>query len=454
MTSRVPLRLRVTVAFALAMTISLVGLGVFVYYRVEATLFSQARAALGAQMAILEGSSRTDRAGATSAMNGEFFGQVLTGQGDVVVSSPHLVGPVVEANLLPRPGGPEVVVEQSVALERGDDPEAALVLLRREGDHVLAVGTSKEDLADALGGLRTQLFVGGPLALVLSAFAGYLAAGTALRPMEHMRRRAAAISANSSGERLPLPAARDEVHRLGRTLNEMLDRLDAGLHRERRFVAEASHELRTPLALLKLELELALARPRSPEELTAAIRSAGEEVDRLTRLSEDLLLLAASDDRRLLLDRSDIAVGPMLVALAERFAALADQDGRRITVACDGSLAVQADGARLDRALSNLVDNALRHGAGDVELSAHLTDRRVSIRVADHGRGLPAVGDGARAFERFSRDSASRSRGGRGLGLPIVHAIVAEHDGTVTIADRADTQGVVVTVEISGRRTA
>ena len=169
---------------------------------------------------------------------------------------------------------------------------------RGEGDQVLVVGTSREDLDDALRGVRTQLLIGGPL---LSCWPRSPATagrgGTAAdRTDESGRRRPS--PRQHSGERLPLPAARDEIHRLGVTLNQMLDRLDAGLQRERRFVAEASHELRTPLALLRMELDLALARPRPTEELSQPCESASEEVDRLTSLSEDLLLLAASTRAR------------------------------------------------------------------------------------------------------------------------------------------------------------
>ena len=164
---------------------------------------------------------------------------------------------------------------------------------------VIVAGASLEDRQEALDGLVAQLFVVGPLALLLTALGGYLLAGAALRPVEAMRRRAAEIGSDRADRRLPLPPANDEIRRLGETLNDMLGRLEAGLVRERRFVADASHELRTPLALLKTELELASRRPRSREELEAALRSAREEVERLVRLAEDLLVLARADDGRL-----------------------------------------------------------------------------------------------------------------------------------------------------------
>ncbi|MCF4123056.1 ATP-binding protein [Antribacter sp. KLBMP9083] len=450
MRDRWPLRQRVVAVFTAAATIAFVALGLFVYYRVEATLHDQARVSLDAQMDALADLPESARRGAIGAMTGEFFGQVLTPAGAVVVSSPQLSGSMVTGDLPGLAQGEDVVVERPVLLIEEDEREAAILLLRRDGDQVLAVGTSREDLDDALWGVRTQLLIGGPLALVLASVAGYLAAGAALRPMERMRRHAEAISAQSSGERLPLPAARDELHQLGLTLNQMLDRLEAGLQRERRFVAEASHELRTPLALLKLELDLALAQPRSADELVAVLRSADEDVDRLTRLSDDLLLLASSQDGRPPPDQSDVDVRSLLKKSAARFSARARQEGRRIVVRCEGRPVVRAHAGRLERALSNLVDNAVRHGAGDVELRSTWQDGRVSIWVTDRGPGLDDALR-ARVFEPFGRSSAPRAQGGRGLGLTIVQAIVSELDGTVTVENRSDGGGTVATMTLPGR---
>jgi signal transduction histidine kinase len=460
----VPLRLRVVAVFTAAATIAFVGLGLFVYYRVEATLHDQARVALDAQMDALADLPESGRRAAIEAMTGEFFAQVLTPDGTLVASSPQLSGPVATGDLpVPAPGegpgediGEDVEVKRPVRLvedegEEGDEGEAAILLLRRDGDQVLLVGTSREDLDDALWGVRTQLLIGGPLALLLASAAGYLAAGTALRPMERMRRHAEAVSAHSAGERLPLPAAHDEIRRLGLTLNQMLDRLDTGLQRERRFVAEASHELRTPLALLKLEIDLALAQPRPTDELVAALRSAGEEVDRLTRLSDDLLLLASAQDGRSLQDQTDVDVRSLLKTSAARYSARAGQEGRRIVVRCDGRPIVRAHAGRFERALSNLVDNAVRHGAGDIELGSGWSDGRVSIWVTDHGPGLD---DELRAhvLEPFGRSPTPRSQDGRGLGLTIVQAIVAELHGTVIIENGSSDGGTVATIAVPGRR--
>ena len=148
---------------------------------------------------------------------------------------------------------------------------------------MLVVGTTSQDRAETLSSLRYQLLIAGPVAVILATIAGYLLAGLSLHPVEEMRRRAAAISAEKPGERLPVPATGDEVQRLGETLNSMLGRLEAAFEREREFVADAGHELRTPLALLRTELELALRHGETVEELRQAVSACSEEVDRLAR---------------------------------------------------------------------------------------------------------------------------------------------------------------------------
>ena len=169
---------------------------------------------------------------------------------------------------------------------RGLDGEwRTLAVPANVGGHagVAVIGRSLEQRDEALDRLLNEFLIGGPAALLLAILAGYGVAAAALRPVEAMRRRAAAITASTAGQRLPVPPSRDELARLAETLNDMLTRLEAALEHERRFVDDASHELRTPLALLKTELELALRHPRSRDELEQTLRSAAEDTDRLVR---------------------------------------------------------------------------------------------------------------------------------------------------------------------------
>ena len=285
---------------------------------------------------------------------------------------------------------------------------------------------AREDRDEALASLLAVMLVVGPAALLVATGVGYAVAGGALRPVEAMRREAAAISAESSGRRLPLPEARDELRRLGETLNTMLDRLDAGLVRERRFVADAGHELRTPLSLLRTELELALRRERTPGELRDAIASAREDVERLIGLAEGLLVLDRAAEAPLRLEPIELRV--LLDSVARRFRARAEAEGRAIAVA--GAGAVSADRERLEQALACLVDNALAHGAGEVRLEATREGDEAVVRVSDDGAGFP---DGflPHAFERFSRSDESRAGGGAGLGLATVASVARAHGGRV-----------------------
>jgi signal transduction histidine kinase len=234
-----------------------------------------------------------------------------------------------------------------------------------------------------------------------------------------------------------VPEANDELHRLGDTVNAMLTRLEATLARERALVADAGHELRTPLAILKLELELALSSDGSDGELHARVRSAAEEVDRLSRLADDLLVIARAEQGRLPLERQRLEVGEVLGSVAGRFAAAAGSRGRAVRWEGSPSLRVEADRARLEQALTNMVSNALRHGSGPVVLRAGRSNGSVELHVLDEGSGF-SPGFLPRAFERFSRADPARTGGGAGLGLSIVQVIAEAHGGEAHAENRED----------------
>lgn len=309
-----------------------------------------------------------------------------------------------------------------------------LALPFRAGDRRFAgvVATPLSGRDEAVLELRDRMLIAGPPLLLLAALAGYGVASVALRPVERMRRRAAGITAAAPGERLPVPPARDELAQLGRTLNEMLARLESALERERNLVANASHQFRTPLAILKMELELALRRNRSKDELRAAARSAAEEADRLSALADKLLFLAKSDRRELAhTEVTDVAVS--LERVEERYERQARAAGREIRVDAPPGLAVMADPAQLEQALQNMVENALRHGEGAVTLSARERLDRVLLHVRDEGQGFDP-GFVSQAFERFSRGSVARAAvPGSGLGLSIVEAIARANGGSAGV---------------------
>ncbi|MDQ2982847.1 MAG: ATP-binding protein [Actinomycetota bacterium] len=439
--SRLPIRLRLTLVFALATAVVLFGAGVLVYQHVASDLSSSLNQSLRSRAqdltALVEhgGSLRGTRSPLIE--RGESFAELVSRDGRVLDSTPpigsrRLLG---RAELRQARSKPTFIDRDSVP---GLNERARLLAVpaERNGEHfVLVVGASLENRAETLRSLVDAFLIGGPLTLLLVSVGAYFLAGAALRPIEAMRSRAREISTASLDERLPVPTARDEVARLGETLNEMLARIEDGLARERRFVADASHELRTPLALLKSELELALRRGRSPDELQAAIRSAASETNRLERIAEDLLLLARSEQGTLPVRREPTDVTDVLESVAGRFAARAESEGRSLSVHAGGAPVVAADRLRLEQALGNLVDNALRHGSGSVRLTAASLDGSLELHVLDEGAGFPDAFLPT-AFDRFSRGDESRSGGGSGLGLAIVETVARAHEGSAHAANR------------------
>jgi two-component system, OmpR family, sensor kinase len=450
--SRLPIRVRLTAAFALAMVLVLAAAGLFVYLRLKDDLDESLDAALGARAAAVAGSGDASAGAPEEADEG--FAQVLSGSGEVleteggtgdpVLTGAERVSAAAGARLSlerPVPGiegtvrilaGP-VTAEQGAAGDAAGGPGGDAVAPATELD-VFAVGQSLDDRDETLSGVVASFAIGGPIAVLLASLVGYLLATAGLRPVEAMRRRAGEVSLTHEDERLPLPAAHDEVRRLGETLNEMLDRLRRSFDRERRFVADASHELRTPVAVIKAELEAALRAGGHDAQVREALVAALEECDHLAQLAEDLLVVARAAEGELPVRREPIEVRPLLEGVRARFGDRAREHGRGLRVDGGDGLRIEGDDLRLRQALGNLVDNALRHGAGDVVLRARRSDSYggVEVEVADDGPGFDPDLAG-RAFERFARGDAARTRGGTGLGLAIVRAIAEAHGGRAEI---------------------
>jgi signal transduction histidine kinase len=347
---------------------------------------------------------------------------------------------------LSRAQAETIEVERRGVVEAGEPTRLLATPVRAQDQRlVVVVGTSLEEQREALGNLLALLAIGGPIALLLASLAGYGVAAGALRPVDAMRRRAAAIEDVDPGQRLPVPPADDEIARLGDTLNAMLARLEGAFERERTFVSDASHELRTPLAILKTEIELALRAGRTNEELHDALRSAGEETDRLAQLAEDLLVIARSDRGRLPVRLTSVAAADLLEDLRQRFARRAAEQDRAVDVAAEPGLELTVDPLRMEQALGNVVDNALRHGGGPIYLAASQDDGVAALRVSDSGPGFP---DGflGQAFERFTRADEARGRGGTGLGLAIAAAIARAHGGEARARNR-DVGGADISIE-------
>jgi signal transduction histidine kinase len=298
--------------------------------------------------------------------------------------------------------------------------------------------------------LEGTLAVGLPFLVALVAGLAWAVTGRALRPVEAMRAEVEAISGGTLHRRVPDPGSGDEVSRLARTMNAMLDRLEGASTRQRQFVSDASHELRSPVAAIRAQLEVALAEPDADWPAVAR-RALGEEA-RLETLVSDLLLLASTDEQRELRGAVDVDVAALAREEAARH--------RRLPVSLDGVVdggACHVIGRpdQLTRVVANLLDNACRHAQTKVRASVARDNGDVRLLVDDDGPGIP-IEDRDRVFERFTRLDPSRVRadqGSAGLGLALVRAVVERHHGTVRV-DEAPSGGARLRVDLPAAPTA
>jgi two-component system OmpR family sensor kinase len=449
--NRLPIRWRLTLAFAVALTVVLTAVGAFLHFQLSSDVDRdierdlRTRAAQLSGLLMREPISALPTAAAEQLEPDETIAQILTPTGGVVAATAY-----ADVRLLTREQLRDAALGELFVDRPGDarlDESLrvfAMPVHARDENFIVVVTDSLDERAQTLASTLGVEIVGLAAALAASCGVGYWVSGLALRPVEDLRQRAAAISGDdlADAERTPLPVSpvADEIGRLGLTLNDMLDRIGRAqaaqheaLQQQRQFLADASHQLRTPLAIIKAEVELAQSGTTKGEDLDAAMTSIGEETDRLSRLTEQLLLLAAADEHRLSLSREPVALSDLLEEVAERGRGRAQLQGRMITVISDEST-ISADRQRLEYALGNLVDNALMHGAGDMQLVGKRVDDLVELQVRDHGSGFSQEYM-AHPFVRFA-PTASTGRG-TGLGLAIVQAITEAHGGVVSLTNDA-----------------
>ncbi len=441
MLRRVPVRWRLTAAFAVVMALVLAATGLFVYQRqasnlsdgIDRALRGRAAdiAALAQQADTGLADSRPQGAGAPHAQ----LAQVIAASGRVVDSTPGLP----RHSLLSRSLVAEVRRGVSVITDvrsAGGQPVRLLAqAVRAQGQElVVVVGASLEERNRALSGLSGVLLVGGPIAMLLASLGGYLLTGAALRPVEAMRRRAERISTTNLDQRLPPAGCNDELGRLGNTLNDMLNRVHASVERERTLVSDASHELRTPLTVLRAELELIARDQPTGTALQSAIDSTIQETDRLSQLADDLLLLERADNDQLATDSTRLSAATLLGDAADRARRLPATASIHITIDALPDTDVFADPTRVAQAIDNLVNNALRYAHTHVQLRARRNDQFTELHVIDDGPGFPAIFL-PHAWERFARADTARTDDGAGLGLAIVRTIAEAHGGQAHAAN-------------------
>ncbi len=493
--ARLTLRVRLTLLFAVGTGIALVLAGFLFYLLLRANLRDAVDSDLRTRSDVLAARTAdryadgatpapaSARDGATLLAGGGPIAQVLTADGQVIAAS-------ADAGRSALATGSTLATARTRALwapahpHRDGEPDdqirvyAVPVPLAGPAGRttliaVVGLGTRPTDRAEDR--VRNVMVLASAPLVALSGLAAWLLCGAALRPVERMRRETAAMAAAEddalSGpdpDRRPapapapgpvppvalalaVPATRDEIAALARTMNDLLARLHAARARDRAFIADAGHELRTPLTVLKAELELAARPGRRVAELREAIAGAAEETERLIRLAESLLTLARMDGAALRTD--PVALDEVIDRAVRAAGGHAGQRGVRLAVArgpARGPLAVLGDADLLRQAVDNLLTNAVRHAPADstVEVDARRdpSGDTVTLRIRDHGDGFPAAFL-PHAFERFRRADAARSpaQGGTGLGLSIVAAIAAAHGGSAGAANHP-AGGAVVTI--------
>jgi signal transduction histidine kinase len=326
------------------------------------------------------------------------------------------------------------------------DSQFRVVAVRADvsgSSYTLYVGKSLEPVDNSVQNLIVLLAFGVPPFLLLVGAVTWTVTGRTLRPVEAIRAEVETISTKDLHRRVPESVVRDEIGLLAQTMNTMLARLQTATEREQRFVADASHELRSPLAAIKAQLEVDLAHPSS-SDWQLSHGEVLEEIGRMQRLVDDLLVLARSDHDTLLLDHRTVDLDDVVLAECRRARARATVE---VDTAAVSGGQVDGDPELLARALRNLLDNAVRHARTAVRIALREDEKTVRLEVTDDGPGIAAE-ERAAIFERFARgdDARARTDGGTGLGLAITREIVNAHNGQIWVEDASPGARFVITL--------
>ena len=439
------IKLRVAIAFTLALAAAFaLGSWLFVSH-LNAQLFTALDKTVIAQLASYQTADDLESAAPISAPRNSLV--------QVISPSGRVLGHSAEAGTAPLLNPNQVRRARSTGLTKaiGDEQFRFHAAPIRETGAIAVVGVSIEGQVSAPLRAQTEaLVIGGAIFVLIGGIGAYWFGAAALRPVERLRREVAALSASDSAKGIQVPRTRDELASLAGTMNDLLARLHDALARQREFVADASHELRTPLAILGAELELAGRPGRSPGALAEAVANAEDEVARLTRLTNDLLTLARSEEGKLPVQSAKTRITDLLERSVEGAARPAAAADVACVVEAAPDLVAFVDADRIRQAVDNLIDNSLRFApAGTrITVTARTEDSTLLIEVADRGPGFPADYL-PHVFERFRRPDGSRSRsdGGAGLGLAIVAAVAAAHGGTATACNQPG-GGAIVALEL------
>lgn len=300
--------------------------------------------------------------------------------------------------------------------------------------YIVQVASSMAGIDSTLVRLKLMLFVLLPTTVILTGFIGAFLARTTLRPVDKLISATRHITAENIKSRLPLPESKDEIRRLAETFNEILQRLDHAFTSQRQFFEDFAHELKTPLAVLRGEIEVALKKSRAPQDYEQILTSNLEEVNTISAIVEDLLLLARFDSKVIEMTFEAVNFDTILKEAVDDVKVLADEKNISLSSTAGMNVTVKADRKYLRRLFLILLDNAIKYSERDstIVISMALHDNRVSALVKDTGTGISSD-DIPHLFNRFYRTDKSRSSRGFGLGLSIAKSIAEAHDGVIEV---------------------
>lgn len=450
------IRWRLTLWNTLALAIVLLGFSALVYGLMARGLYQQVDHALLSEHQQLKQDERAvgDPAGRLRYWIDEFqehekfYCVVYDGQGRVYVRTPGLA----EASVPPPPApglGETQFVNAALPIIGYQRVLSGQLRLRGEVFTIVHLAPL-ENVDRELGHLLTGLAMAVPVALLLSGVLAYLLARKALAPVEQLHRATERITADRLNCRLPLTSPGDELSQLTQTINAMIARLERSFAEVRRFTADASHELRTPLTAMRTEAEVALRKPLTLADHQQLLGSILEEVERLTRLTDQLLALSREDVGMTSHACAPVDLTALICAALDTMRPLAEIRGLGLHAVCSTPMWVHGDEARLRQVFYNLLDNAIKYTpqGGSVEVGLAWKGSWAVVTVRDSGVGI-APEHVSHVFERFYRVDKARSRelGGTGLGLSIAQSIVAAHGGRIELTSTSG-QGTACTVTL------
>ena len=305
--------------------------------------------------------------------------------------------------------------------------------------YIIQVGTTMDSVEHTLNRLLLVLLVSMPVALVVSLAGGWFMAGRALRPVDAITLAAQRIAGGDLTQRLTAPVSADEIGRLANTFNDMIDRLETSFRQIRQFSSDASHELRTPLTVMRGETELALRRPRETEDYKAVMESNLEEIDRMTRIVDELLFLSRADMGEVKMEHLPVSLDSLIEDVQRQASLLGQERDVQILLSATTPAVVLGDELRLRELFLNLVDNAIKYSrsGGTVEMALTIEQEQARLSVTDHGIGI-AQEDQPQIFDRFYRTDHARAhtKKGTGLGLAICIWIAESHRGQIEVQSK------------------